>query len=1003
MTTIEFRILGCFTVLRDGVPVAVGGSLPQLLLVRLLTGDGPVSIDQLVEDLWAGQAPPRAAASVHGYVSRLRGLLGRDLLERMAAGYRLDPAMLRLDAADFSRLLADGARAAAEGRLAAAGHDLEAALALWSGPQAFGPYRQSLFAQPEAQRLEECRFSAVEQLADLNQRLGRPERTLPTLVEHVAQAPLRESLIVRVVRAMADAGRSAEALAVYETARRRLCDELGVDPGAELQAEHARLLAGAGPATVWRLPSRNRGFTGRAELLAQAGDALDVAGEAPRLVALCGMPGVGKSELALELAHRRRPGTRLTWWVRADGEAALSTGLAEVAAALHVPRRAHQEDLVTAVWDELARRGRWLIVFDNVEDPEVLAAVLPPTGDGEVIVTSRNPAWRGLGPTLTVPPFDREESRAFLGRRSGEHDPVLVDELAEALSDLPLALEHACAYIAQTGIGLAAYRSLLVSHPVELLAAPSTADPGRPSIASTWRVAFERVRQRSAPAARMLELLAFLAPDSVPDTLFRADGTDELAVNQHLSELLRLSLVDRQWGALRTHRLVQAVVRAWLDPADRDRRLGEAVELVVGEAAVRRPQDWGDLVPQVLVLTDHLLEAGGTHPRSGALLQLAVPCAHWLAGRALFPAAIQELEKAVGLARSCGDRLAEGVALSLLGEITDRSGDWATARPYLEAALAVLGEILPTDDPRIAHTHNRLGHVLNCEGEAAAAIAVQRRALQLADRSTQPRLCADILTDLGYSLWAVGELEPSRAAFCQALDILGALPDAQAASAHTLAGLGMVQQDCGLLREALATQRRALEMFTDEYGPVHQDVAQTWDKLGYVLRLLGDHAGAVAAHDRAAADLGMIFGADDPRVAMALTNGGLAHRAVGQHGEARQAQERAYRIFAATYGEEHPSTVLAARRLAVATAEDGSPVAARALAVTAFERVRRTHGSETAELARAEADLALVLDTIGEDGRARAHRLRAALIMAKVLGPDHHEVRELADLVGSPH
>lgn len=996
--TLEIKVLGSFDVIRDGVPVSVGGPLPRAVLARLVVSEGPVPVDQLVEDVWAGHAPPRAGASLHAYVSRLRQVLGSEIIQRRGTGYVLDRGRTRVDSGHFERCLRDGRQSLALGDIDAAVRDLGAAVACWRGAQAFGPHRHLSFLQPEAQRLEELRLTAVEELVDAHTRLGHPERDVPVLLELVAEKPLRESLVVRLMRALAASGRAAEALAVFEASRRLLAEELGVTPGVEMRAEHARLLSLPTGPTPWRLPSRNRSFTGRSALIARAEQVLGRDGNAPRLLALYGLPGVGKTELALEIAHRRRREGRLAWWMAGDGSAAVTTGLADLARALGVPQRMRQEDLLPALWDELGRRGRWLIVFDNVDDAGLLTSVLPPTGNGEVIVTSRNPAWRSLGVPLQVHSFDREESRAFLSARSGETDDRLLDALSEALADLPLALEHACAYLDQTGIGLAQYLQLLARHSAAMFTAgPAATD--RPSVAHTWAVAFERVRNRSRGAAEMLETLAFLAPDAVPVRLFLGTGQDELAVNEQVAELLRLSLVDRQLDVLRTHRLVQAFARAWLTPEETADRLGVAIRLVAAAAESRRPEDWGDLVPQVLTLTDHLVECDGRHPLTARLLQLAVPIGLWLADRSLFPAALDQLTKAVRLARSGGDRVAEGIALSAFGEVLDRSGDLEAARAQLTAAIEVLEAVITPPDARLAHAHNRLGHVLNCAGDWTAAVASHRTAIDLLHGTDTTAQRARVLTDLGYTHWGAGDLDPARAAFDESLGLLAGLPDERPLLAHTIAGRGLVDQDAGVLEDALRRQRQALDIFTAEFGPLHPDVAQSYDKLGYVQRLMGDTGEAVASHERAVTDLEIIFGARDPRVAMASTNAGLAYRAAARYREARLAQERAHRIFRATYGETHPSTLFAARRLAVAWTEDGAPEVGRPLVETVYRTVRAGRGADSPETARAEADLAFVLDAMGETEAARAHRRHALHSLAAQLGPDHPEVTGLADLL----
>ena len=1008
---VELRVLGSFDAVRGDQPLELGGPRQQAVLARLLIADDAVRMDQIVEDLWGGSAPPTAVGTVHAYVSRLRKVLGADVLCRSAAGYRLDRSRVDVDALTFQREAGRGIDALADGDLPGASEWLQRALSRWTGEAAFGALHDLVFVEPVAHQLAELHLSAAEALADAEFGLGRPEHSAPLLLGLVGRCPLRESLVLRLVRALYAAGRPAEALTAYDRCRHALADELGVDPSPALQDLYGAVLAQRplerpapaavrpAPPTPWWLPPRNRAFAGRERVLRDAEAELGGATGAPRVLVLHGLGGVGKTELALELAHRRRAEHTVTWWVRADGTAATATGLADLARALQLPDRARQEELVTALWDLLDSRGRWLVVFDNADDPDALAPFLPSTGDGEVIVTSRNPAWRRLGVPLAVPPFDRGESRRFLAARSGDPDAAAADGVAEVLGDLPLALEQASAYVEQTGIALGDYLRLLDRQQTELLTR-RFAGGNRPSVATTWGLAFDGVRSRSPEAARLLETLAFLAPDGIPVGLLAAGDDDELTVNDRAAELLRFSLVDRDHDLLRVHRLVQAAVRAQLGPTDRRDRLETAIGLVAACAGDPDTANWDALAPHTVALAAHAVVDRDAAGLARPLLRLLLPCAMWLAGRALFPAALEELRNAVRLARATGDPVSEGSARSVLGEVLDRHGDTAEARLELERAVAMLEGELGPQDLRLAHAHNRLGHVLNCAGEPAGAVAALERALGLFRLAGQPVPLARASTDLGYTRWATGDLPAARRAFRESITLLEAMTPPHPLLAHTIAGLGLVEQDSGNLTAALDCQTRALDLFTTLYGPRHPDVAQSYDKLGFLRRLLGDAAGAVEAHERAVADLRSVFGAQDPRVAMALTNAGLAYRDAGRPGDARAAQQRAYDALRAHYGDAHPSAQLAARRLGVALAEDGAAPAGRHLAEAAFRHVRSTHGADSPEAARAAIDLATVLDLLGESAEADQQRRWALDIFCDAFGPDHPESRALADVLG---
>ena len=473
-----------------------------------------------------------------------------------------------MDADAFVAEVDGGRRALARGADADAAVLLEAALARWRGERAFAgvaDVADIAAVDADADRLDELRVAAAEALADAHVRLDRGGEDVDRLGELVARYPLRETLAVRLVMALYAAGRQADALAAYERCRRALADQLGVDPAPPLRRVHAAVLAqqalgavsAAGPALRSNLPQRARAFVERPELVARrrgrAGRRRPPAGGAVR------MPGAGKTELACELAHRRQRAGRVAWWVAAEDPAGTAAGLADLAVALGIGTRSREEDTRAALWAELDRAPGWVLVFDNADEPARLEPYLPTAVHGDVIITSRDQAWRRLARPIPVPSLTRAEAVAYVVERSGDPDAAAAAELAELLGDLPLALQQACAYVEQTGMTVPDYVRLYRGRQAELGA-----------VATTWGLAFDRLRRRSPLAAGVLETMSFLAADTIAVEMLwpLADG-DELDVQEAIGELLRLSLVDRKGPMLRVHRLVQDVVRVGLGRGDR--------------------------------------------------------------------------------------------------------------------------------------------------------------------------------------------------------------------------------------------------------------------------------------------------------------------------------------------------------------------------------------------------------------------------------------------------
>jgi transcriptional regulator with XRE-family HTH domain len=272
---------------------------------------------------------------------------------------------------------------------------------------------------------------------------------------------------------------------------------------------------------IGNLPPRNPNFTGRVDLLSLLERALNT-DQATAIVAAHGLGGVGKSQLALEYAHRHQADYDLIWWVPAETSLLLATTLAALAPRLGLAHDGKQEEQVAAVLADLARRDRWLIVYDNAEQPADLARLRPTGLAGHVLVTSRNPAWRGIATPIAVDVLTNQEAVAFLLRRTGTSDQAAASELAELVGGLPLALEQAAAYAEQVGLSLTDYLDRYRQHHTHLLARGAPIDYPA-TVVTTWRLNIGEVTVASPAAAQLLRLSAFLAPDAIPLELLTAE------------------------------------------------------------------------------------------------------------------------------------------------------------------------------------------------------------------------------------------------------------------------------------------------------------------------------------------------------------------------------------------------------------------------------------------------------------------------------------------------
>jgi DNA-binding SARP family transcriptional activator len=316
---IEFRLLGPLEVLVEGEPAPLGPPQQRALLaLLLLNANEVVSRDRLVDDLWGEQPPATATKLVQVYVSRLRKALepdrargdaGRTLVTR-PPGYLLAVADDQLDLRRFERLRDMAREELSTGNPAGAAQKLREALGQWRGPP-LGDLAYEAFSH-EIARLDELRLATLEERLDADLELGRHADLIAELETLVNEHPLRERLRGQLMRALYRSGRQAEALDAYQSARATLTEELGIEPGRELQELQQAILrqdpALDDVAVVDAEPERPRGvFVGRERELAELAGALDEAlASRGRLVLLVGEPGIGKSRLADEVMGRGR-------------------------------------------------------------------------------------------------------------------------------------------------------------------------------------------------------------------------------------------------------------------------------------------------------------------------------------------------------------------------------------------------------------------------------------------------------------------------------------------------------------------------------------------------------------------------------------------------------------------------------------------------------------------------------------------------------------------------
>ena len=704
-------------------------------------------------------------------------------------------------------------------------------------------------------------------------------------------------------------------------------------PGEAVRAVLERPRFPGLPPAVWNVPqARNPNFTGREEMLAELRAALTSGQAAALTQAIHGLGGVGKTQLAIEYAYRHRADYSVAWWVRAEELAALAGDYAGMAAALDLPQKEAREQavIVEAVRRWLEANTGWLLVFDNAGEPADVREYLPRSAGGHVIITSRNPAWGTVARPLGVQVFERPTSVEFLLKRTGDADQEEAGKLAEALGDLPLALEQAAAYIEATRESVSGYLRMFRERRAELLGRPSPSSDT--TAATTWEMSFQQVERRSPPAAALLNLCAFLAPDDIPlDIVQQAPDlpeplakalADPVQFGDAIAALRRFSLVSRSGDVLSVHRLVQAVTRERM--AEEARKLwAAAAARSVNRAFPLESDDvrtWpvcSRLLPHALAAADHCEPLAVATAETARLLNQA---GGYLHGRAEFARARACFERALKIAEAVygPEHPNVGAYVNNLGMVLRAQGDLAGARACYERLLKIDEAAYGRDHPTVAIRVNNLGGVLHDQGELAAARACFERALKAGEAAYGPDHpnVATYVNNLGNVLQAQGDLAGARACFERSLKIDEATfgpdhPDV----AIRVNNLGLVLRAQGDLAGARNCYERALKIDEAAYGPDHPSVGRDVNNLGSVLQAQGDLAGARTCYERALKIDEAAYGRDHPTVANRVNNLGGVLQAQGDLAGARACAERALGICRKFLGEDHPNTVLVRKNL----------------------------------------------------------------------------------------
>ncbi len=861
---VEIRVLGSLEIVDENGVLALGAAKLRRLLAALAMRAGDVRPgEDLIDAIW-GRSPPRSAEKLlQVYVSQLRKALPVRI-SRRGSGYALAMDGIALDATRFEHLVGDGRAALRQGNAALATSLLSRALGLWRGP-AYADFAFDDFARLEAERLEELRIVADEERIEAELALGRHAQLLPELRGLAAAHPLRERLQAQAMLALYRCGRQSEALDLYAATRRKLRDELGLDPSLELRDLERRILqhdpglavAPSAAPQADALPSPPNRLLGRDKELEQLRELLrrdDV-----RLLVLTGAGGSGKTRLALEAAREAAPsfanGAAFVGLAPLRNPALVVGAIARALGLQDEPGREPLETLIAAL-----EPRELLLLVDNAEHLRAAAPVfvelLARTPRLTLLVTSRVVLHLSGEHVFPVEPLSEDAAvELFLERARGAEPRFRFDDadrqaartICARVDGLPLAVELAAARTrmltpAELAARLGSRLPLLTGGPRDLPARQQT-------MRATLSWSYDLLDEDEQRDFRRLAVFAggctLEAAEAVCDTPL-----------ERLTSLVEQNLLHRtvgshgsRYGMLETVREYAAAKLDQAEWAPLQRRHAEYFLALAAEAGPHlkhsRQSVWGERlraesenIDAALAWTiegdrvdlglrlaaalhyywlDRDFAARGTRwldllldRSAGAPADVRANALLVLANLASVQGNLERCEgsasEALELFRGLGDDSGAAWALVLLATVHEMRGDFEKERVRLEEALPLFRAL--GDELGIRRTLHLLGNLAREAGDLERAGALLREAVDLA-RAAQDRFHAVAV------LHALGDIELERGSLGDARSLyVEALQGSREIAAHRVAGYCLA----GL--SAVAATQGTLQLAADLWAAV---------------------------------------------------------------------------------------------------------------------------------------------------------------------------------------
>jgi tetratricopeptide (TPR) repeat protein len=768
-------------------------------------------------------------------------------------------------------------------------------------------------------------------------------------------------------------------------------------------------------------------FTDRDEILSTIVSSFSAAqASQPIVLALKGLGGMGKTEVALAYSYLHASAYQVILWLDASSRDHLSMDVRAQADKLSLPEeeRTDESRLFDAFKRWLQEHENWLLVLDQIDDMTLVNLVVPLQGRGHVLLTTRMQATGAHVSPISIEQMASKESITFFLHRAGllpkeaalvQAAPAAVQDantLVQEMDGLPLALDQAGAYLQETGCGLATYLTLYRRQRTALLGQRGRfADSHPDSVMITFRLTFEQVTQKRAENLDLLRLLAFLYPDSIPDQLLlqgapelngplQALGAQPLVFYQALADLLNFSLVHRRTdtGTLRINRIVQAILIDDL-PAEQRYQWAEQVVRMVNCVFPEVPFDTWDACEIYRSQAQHCAARISKYQltlKEGALLlqRLGLYCYQ----RGCYAEAETYLTQALQLHEhhQWADALQAARALQSLALLYHRQARYQEAEALHLHALEMREQTFGPDHAETAESLHNLADLYLSQDQYQRAEQSYRHVLALDERlpgSEDPET-AKTLNNLGLACYKQGKYAEAEEAYQRALSIYEHIPgySDHRDLTYTLNSLGTLYEKLGNYQRAGELYQRAFAIREQVLGDKHPDTARSLNKLADIYEVQGNYQQAEEFYRRA---LAICEHAPRPEyldIALFLNNLAFLESQQGRYQQAEPLYQRALTIYKQMLGEEHSVVASVLNNLGQLYRNMKDEKQAEALLRRALAIREHVLGPTHPDTAQSMANLADLLTDQQAYEEAEPLYQQALVIRLQALGPAHPDV-----------